>query len=97
MDFANEIDDLKPITLKYNNDIVNRVYNRYPFLPKYKVALIVKNTFIVIRSQLIQNKVLCFSGFIPTLYFKFIKRFTNHQGNYPVLKIYSSISGKIKK
>lgn len=61
----------KPINLKYNEDLVNRIYARYPFISKSEIAIIVTAVFQSFRDLLILGKVLNFNNlfFDTKLYF----------------------------
>jgi hypothetical protein len=50
-----------PISLKNNQDLVERVYQRYPLIDKSEVGIIVKAVFSSIRDLLILGKVLNFN------------------------------------
>lgn len=49
-----------PISLKYNQDLVERISIRYPILPKKDVAIIVKGVFNSFRDLLVMGKRLTF-------------------------------------
>lgn len=54
-----------PVNLKYNEDLINRIHQKYPIISKTDVALIVKAAFQGIRDLLVLGKVLNFN----TLFF----------------------------
>lgn len=92
-----EIDYIKPISLKNNKRLVNRVHKRYPFIKKYQIALIIRAAFYIMRAELLKNKILYLGSFISMLYVRMGKRTTKHQGTYPLLKVIASTPKKIKK
>lgn len=49
-----------PISLKFNEDLIDRVCHRYPVLKKSEISLIVKNIFSGMRDLLILGKILNF-------------------------------------
>lgn len=51
-DLVEEINKNLPIKVKIK-DVVNHIHNIYPFISKIEIALIVKNTFEVIREQIL--------------------------------------------
>ena len=51
-----------PVNLKYNEELVNRVYARYPYIDKPQVSLIVKAIFQSLRDLLVLGKVLNFNN-----------------------------------
>lgn len=56
------LDHERPLNIKYNEDLVNRVYARYPLIPKSEVSLIVKTIFRSIRELMVLGKVLNFNN-----------------------------------
>lgn len=51
-----------PINLKYNEDLVNRVHNRYPYLDKVSITFIIQKVFESLRDLMILGKVLNFNN-----------------------------------
>jgi hypothetical protein len=51
-----------PINLKYNEELVNRVYSRYPLIEKSQVSIILKAVFQSLRDLLVLGKVLNFNN-----------------------------------
>ena len=51
-----------PISLKHNEDLINRVHARYPLISKTEVSLIVKGIFQSLRDLLVLGKVLNFNN-----------------------------------
>ncbi len=51
-----------PVNLKYNEDLVNRVYARYPLVDKTQVSIVVKSIFQSFRDLLVLGKVLNFNN-----------------------------------
>lgn len=65
MDHQDMVDLLNtehPVSLKYNEDLVNRVYARYPLVEKSQVSLVVKAIFQSFRDLLVLGKVLNFNN-----------------------------------
>lgn len=60
-----------PINIKYNEDLINRIYSKYPLIDKSQISIIVKSVFQSIRDFLILGKVLNFNNlfFDTKLYF----------------------------
>lgn len=56
------LNDDHPVNLKYNEDLVNRVYARYPLIEKSQVSIIVKAIFQSMRDLLVLEKVLNFNN-----------------------------------
>ena len=51
-----------PVNLKYNEELVNRVYARYPLVDKSQVAIVVRSIFQSFRDLLVLGKVLNFNN-----------------------------------
>lgn len=83
-----------PINLKYNEDLVDRVYARYPFIEKSQVSLIIKGVFQSFRDLLVSGETLNFNGvfFNTKLFFYIRKRSKN-----PLAKIKISTPPKLKR
>jgi hypothetical protein len=64
-----------PISLKNNQDLVERVYQRYPLIDKSEVGIIIKAVFSSFRDLLILGKVLNFNK----LFFDCKLHFFNHR------------------
>lgn len=65
------VNESHPVNLKYNEDLVNRVYARYPIIDKSKVAIIIKAVFQSFRDLLILEKVLNFNNLLFDMKFLF--------------------------
>ena len=70
-----------PINLKYNEDLVNRVYDRYPLVSKVQVAIIVTAIFQSFRDLLVLGKVLNFNN----LFFNAKLHFFDYRKNGHIL------------
>lgn len=70
-----------PISLKHNQDLVERVYNRYPLIDKSEVGIIIKAVFSSFRDLLILGKVLNFNN----LFFDAKLHFFNHRRDGHIL------------
>lgn len=85
-----------PISLKHNEDLVERVHARYPLLDKSEVGIIVKAVFASFRDLLILGKVLNFNSlfFDTKLYF-----FEHRRAGriLPSLKVRMSTPPKLRK
>lgn len=80
------INQENPVSLKYNEELVNRVYARYPLISKAEVGMIVKTIFQGMRDLLILGKVLNFNTlFFDTKFHFFDYRWGSHI--LPALKI----------
>jgi hypothetical protein len=53
-----------PISLKHNQELVERVYQRYPLINKSEIGLIIKAIFSCLRDLLILGKILNFNNFL---------------------------------
>jgi hypothetical protein len=70
-----------PISLKHNQDLVDRVYHRYPLIDKSEVGIIIKAVFSSFRDLLILGKVLNFNN----LFFDTKLHFFNHRRDGHIL------------
>ena len=85
-----------PIRLKHNEDLINRVYNRYPLLKKSEVGIIIKAVFGSIRELLVLGEILNFNK----LLFDFKLHFFEHKKGmviFPSLKVKVSTPPILKK
>ncbi len=93
VDYLNE---KYPISLKHNEDLVNRVYARYPLLDKSEVGIIIKAVFASFRDLLVLGKVLNFNNlFFDTKLHFFEYRRSGHI--LPSLKVRMSTPPKLRK
>lgn len=58
---VDHLNDQYPINLKYNEDLVNKVYSRYPIVDKTTVSIVVKAVFQTIRDLMVLGKILNFN------------------------------------
>lgn len=70
-----------PISLKYIEDIIERIHKRAPQLTKSQIAIIVKAFFNIIRYSLVVGKGISISGLFNHLHLIRFKR-----ENYYVIK-----------
>lgn len=85
-----------PISIKYNESLVNRVHEKYPLLNKSEVGFIIKAVFSSFRDLLVLGKILNFNNlfFNAQLYF-FDYCFGGHI--LPSLKVRISTPSKLRK
>ena len=77
-----------PINLNYNEDIINRIYDKYPLVNKKTIILVVNFTFIALRNFLIIGKVINFFNLFLNLKLYF---FLNNWRKQSVVKIKAKI------
>ena len=85
-DMVKLLNEEYPINIKYNEELVNRVYERYPLIDKSEVSLIIKYVFQSFRDFLFLGKVLNFNN----LFFNTKLLFFAYQKNgvtFPALKV----------
>lgn len=70
-----------PISLKHNQELVERVYQRYPFIDKSEVGIIIKAVFSSFRDLLVLGRVLNFNK----LFFDTKLHFFNHRRSGHIL------------
>jgi len=93
---VDHLNDNYPISLKHNEDLVNRVYARYPLLDKSEVGIIIKAVFASFRDLLVLGKVMNFNN----LFFDAKLHFFSHRraGHIlPSLKVRISTPPKLRK
>jgi hypothetical protein len=92
---VDQVNDQYPISLKYNEDLVNRVSARYTLIDKSEVAVIIKATLQSFRDLLILGKVLNFNN----LFFDAKLHFFDYRKNghiLPSLKVKISTPPKLR-
>jgi hypothetical protein len=75
-----------PISLKHNEDLINRIHERYPLIEKHQISIIVKAIFQSLRDFLVLGKVLNFNN----LFFDTKFHFFDYRKNgriLPALKV----------
>ena len=95
-EMVDHLNENYPISLKHNEDLVNRVHARYPLLDKHEIGIIVKAVFASIRDLLVLGKVLNFN----TLFFDTKLHFFEHRRDgriLPSLKVRMSTPPKLRK
>lgn len=93
---VNYLNDEYPISIRNNEDLINRIYNRYPLLDKSEIGIIVKAIFASFRDFLVLGKILNFNG----LFFDAKLLFFRHRRNghtLPALKVQISTPPKLRK
>jgi hypothetical protein len=95
-DMVDLVNEEFPINIKYNEDLIDRIYARYPLIDKYKVSIIVKTLFQSMRDLLVLGKVLNFNSlfFDTKLFF-----FPHRRGGVimPALKVKISTPPPLRK
>lgn len=85
-----------PISIEENEDLINRIYSRYPIINKSKISAIVILIFQSIRELLISGKILNFNNlFFDTKLFFYSYRYNNHI--FPALKVQISTPPRMRK
>jgi hypothetical protein len=85
-----------PVNIKYNEDLVDRVYARYPLIDKIQVSIIVKAVFQSLRDLLVLGKVINFNN----LFFDFKLHFFDYRRDgriLPSLKVKISTPPPLRK
>lgn len=57
-DKVKEVNSLFPINLKYNEELIDRIYEQYPYIEKHEISNIVLTTFSIIRECLIMGDII---------------------------------------
>lgn len=93
---VDHLNETLPISLKHNEDLINRVYARYPVLDKSEVGIIVKAVFASFRDLLVLGKIMNFNS----LFFDAKLHFFDHRRDgriLPSLKVRISTPPKLRK
>ncbi len=94
-DFADELNKTIPVNLKYNEDLVERIHARYPFISKTQISIILTGVFQTFRDSLVVGNILNFHN----LFFNtkiHIFDFTKKGHKVPAMKIKMSTPPKLK-
>jgi hypothetical protein len=83
------LNDRYPISIKHNEDLVNRVHARYPLLNRSEVAIVIRTIFVSIRDLLVLGNILNFNGLFFDAKLHFFPQRVNGQ-TYPALKVHVS-------
>lgn len=76
-DIIKQLREAHPLSLRYNEDLIDRVYKRYPAIPKYKIAMIVKSFFEVLRGLFMMGDSITIQGLINNLHFTSFAQYKN--------------------
>jgi nucleoid DNA-binding protein len=55
---------MKPISIKYIDHIISRIYDQYPYISRYEISLIVKTFFDTMRTILVSGSSISINSFI---------------------------------
>lgn len=95
-DIVDMLNNECPINIKYNEDLVDRIYARYPLVSKTEISIIVKAVFQSFRDLLVLGKVLNFNTlFFDTKLYFFARYKRGHI--LPSLKVKMSTPPKLRK
>lgn len=95
-EMADALNKEYPISLKHNEDLVNRVAARYPLLKKSEIGIIVSGVFQSFRDLLVLEKVLNLNNlFFDTKLFFFLH--TRHNNSHPSVRIKVSTPPPMRK
>lgn len=61
-EMVDQLNTEHPVSLKYNEDLVNRIHAKYPLVEKAQVAIVVRSIFQSFRDLLVLGKVLNFNN-----------------------------------
>ncbi len=71
------INEKFPISIRNHEDLINRIYDRYPVVDKATIAIVVQNTFTCMREQLILGKKLTISSMFINMFLLFFAHSAN--------------------
>jgi len=93
---VNIINKELPISLKYNEDLIDRIHFKYPILNKTEITIIVKLIFESIRELMILGKILNFNNLFFDTKFHFFK-YRKEGRILPALKVKISTPPPMRK
>ena len=85
-----------PVNIKYNEDLVDRVHARYPFLSKTDVSLIIKAVFQSFRDLLVLGNILNFHNLFFNTKLHFFD-YTQNDVTMPRVKVKIATPPKLRK
>ena len=89
------VDERLPISLRYQNDLLERIHNLYPHLPKYKVAIIIQAFFETVRGLLLADERVTIKRIFSMMHLTFYLH--KYKGiTYPMVKVSLSTPKAIK-
>lgn len=93
---VNQLNKELPINIKYNEDLVDRVHAKYPFLSKAEISVITKAVFQSFRDLLVLGNILNFHKlfFNAKLYFY---DYTHKGVRIPRVKLKLTTPPKLRK
>lgn len=84
-----------PISLKYIQHLVDRVYSRYPLIEKYEITLIIKYFFESIRDILLNDDIITIAGLFSSMRIIKFNRIRKDKFHY-MIKVKLTTSQKLK-
>ena|SRR5665213_1451954 len=92
-----KIDQELPINLKDIQPLIDRVAERYPYLKKYEIVIIIRTFFETLRYILVIGDKVSINGFFANLFLIRFSRIGNNKKSYDVVKSKLSTPKKIRK
>lgn len=93
---VDHLNDEYPISIKHNEDLINRVYARYPLITKAQIGTITKAIFLSMRDLLILGRVLSFRRlFVDVKLLFFPQRLKGRI--YPAMKTQMTTPPRLRK
>lgn len=93
IDYLNEE---MPIKLIYNEELINRIYNRYPNVSKKEITIVVKTFFKVLREKLLEGRAITLTP-IFGMFRTYFSHYTLNNKTFPSLKMKLTTDPKVKK
>lgn len=93
---ADDVNASLPINLKNNYDLVERIYERYPFISKSEISKIVINVFESFRDFLIFGDILNINNFLINAKLHFFDK-KNPKVKFTRLKVKVTTPPKLRK
>ena len=77
---------LKPVKLLDNSDLIDRVYQRYPYLNRGHLALIIQTTLTILRELLLKGRTISLRPLLPNFKLYIFQHIENGI-TYPAAKV----------
>lgn len=81
-----------PINVKYLENLINRIYKRYPLIDKLEISVIVKAVFEALRELLVSGCIMNFNKFLFDMKLLFFKK-----EHWPSVKVKLTPAPTIRK
>jgi nucleoid DNA-binding protein len=96
MKMKSDINKDLPIDLIHMQPLIDRVAEKYPYLKKYEIVIIIRTFFETLRYILVSGDKISLNGFFANMFLIHFSR-TKNKKKYQVIKTKLSTPKKIRK